>query len=346
MKDEFLKTIPQRILVVRTDRIGDVVLSLPVVDNLKRAFPKARICFMCSPLTQDIVLNYPGIDDVIIFDKKNRHKGVFGLLSLIFSIRKKNFDWAVVLHSTNSINIVVFLSGIPLRIGWARKMRWLLNRPLPYSKNKGEMHERDYNLEVLNALGVPIPSRNISVYPSKAAEEKMTRRLADHGVSENDVLVGIHPLSSCPSKMWPRARFETLALRLVRECGVKIAVIGGEKLSFSLEPAVQDMVLNFSGIISIDELIVLMSRCKVLVSNDSGPVHVAAGVKTPCVVIFGRNQKGLSPQRWGPLGARDQVLIKDAGCTQCLAHRCTKEFQCLKNISVEEVLSAVVPFLK
>jgi len=345
MKETYLKKVPQRILVVRTDRIGDVVLSLPVVDNLKRAFPEARVCFMCSPLTQDIVLNYPGVDEVIVFDKKKRHKGFFGLLSLAFAIRRKKFDWAVILHATNSVNSVVFLSGIPLRAGWARKMRWLLNKPLPYAKNKGEMHERDYNLEVLKVLGVPVVTRDVSVHASKTAEENMKQRLIESGVSENDLLVGIHPLSSCPSKMWPRARFETLALRLIQDYGAKIVVIGGEKLSFSLEPSVQDMVINFSGLISIDELVALIPHCRVLVSNDSGPVHIAAGVGIPCVVIFGRKQKGLSPRRWGPLGEHDKVIIKDAGCVECLAHRCTREFLCLRSIPVEEVLITVKPFL-
>jgi ADP-heptose:LPS heptosyltransferase len=104
--------------------------------------------------------------------------------------------------------------------------------------------------------------------------------------------------------------------------------------------ACRQPVLNASGEMSIAELSEILRRSALLISNDSGPVHVAVAVGTPVVDIFGRNQRGLSPKRWGPLGPHDQVLHKEVGCDRCLAHDCDIAFQCLTEISVAEVLSA------
>ena len=104
--------------------------------------------------------------------------------------------------------------------------------------------------------------------------------------------------------------------------------------------------VNFAGRLSVAELAALLKRCRLLISNDSGPVHVAAAVGTPVVDIFGRNQRGLSPMRWGPLGDGHIVLHKEVGCVTCLAHNCDIEFLCLTSLSVEEVYQAAVTILK
>jgi ADP-heptose:LPS heptosyltransferase len=100
--------------------------------------------------------------------------------------------------------------------------------------------------------------------------------------------------------------------------------------------------LNLAGRLSVAELAALLARCRLLVSNDSGPVHVAAAVGTPVIAIFGRNQRGLSPRRWRPLGEGHAVLHKDVGCVTCLAHECDIGFQCLTALGVEEVYEAAV----
>jgi len=103
---------------------------------------------------------------------------------------------------------------------------------------------------------------------------------------------------------------------------------------------------NLAGKISVSQLASILKRCQLFISNDSGPVHIASAVGTPVISIFGRNQKGLSPNRWGPVGKKDKILHKEVGCIECLAHNCNKEFACLKAITVDDVLKVADEILK
>lgn len=334
-----------RILIVRTDRIGDVVLSVPVIENIREAYPHAHIAFMCSPLTQDIVRTNPFLDEVIVYDKTGAHQGILSTVRFAFQLKSRRFDWAIILHSTNRVNWIAFLAGIPMRIGWDRKAGFLLTQRIPYTKRLGQKHERDYNLELLTHLNVPIVSRRIRLYPDREAQRRMEQLLRAQGITDEDTLVGMHPLSSCPSKTWPLHHYEIVAARLLEEYKIKVVVVGGSKIPFSAIARVSPGIINFSGRLSTGELVALTTRFRIIVSNDSGPVHIAGGVGVPCVVLFGRKQPGLSPRRWGPLGEQDIVIHKDVGCTECQAHECTKEFLCIRSIGVEEVLECVRPFL-
>lgn len=336
---------PQKILIVRTDRLGDSVLSLPVIDNLRSAYPNAYLAVMCAPLSKDVYIYHPALQEVIIYDKDRVHKSWWSSLMFAWKLRKSKFDWAVILHSTNRVLWIAFFAGIPLRIGWSRKVGYLLTHRLPYTKPKGEKHERDYNLDVIKNLGVPIIHREIRLYTGKAEDQRVKRLLEEYHIDRGRRVVALHPLSSCPSRRWAASNYSQLAQRVIRQYHALVMIIGGERISISVPDVDPACVVNVSGMLTVGELAVLTKHFAVLVSNDSGPVHVAVGVKTPCVVLFGRNQPGLSPQRWGPLGKDDRVIKKDTGCQECLAHRCTKEFLCVQSISVDEVFEHVQQFL-
>jgi ADP-heptose:LPS heptosyltransferase len=161
-------------------------------------------------------------------------------------------------------------------------------------------------------------------------------------------MVAIHPSASCPSKRWMPERFAQVADRLVQERGVKVCVVAGTSETAHTDRMVGAMrqpVVNLAGRLRVAELAALLARCRLLISNDSGPVHVAAAVGTPVVDIFGRNQRGLSPRRWGPLGEGHVILHKEVGCVTCLAHQCDIEFLCLTSLGVEEVYQAAVSVL-
>ena len=161
--------------------------------------------------------------------------------------------------------------------------------------------------------------------------------------------MAIHPSASCISKRWMPDRFAQVADRLAAERLVRICLVSGEPDAVYAEAVVRRMsypAVNFAGALAVGELAALLRRCRLLISNDSGPVHVAAAVGTPVVDIFGRNQRGLSPQRWGPLGAGHVILHKEVGCVTCLAHNCDIGFLCLTSLSVEEVYRAAVSVLE
>ena len=328
-----------RILVVRLDRIGDLILSLPAIEALRRRFPSASISVMTRPATRTLFEGQPAIDEVIAYDysKKGRHAFPLGYFRFIEEIMKRRFDAAVILHPGIRSYLVPFLSAIPCRIGYQNRHAWLLTRALPDERRLGLKHESQYALDLAAALtGVrtpePAPSL-LTVDPSALSEVPEGRWLA------------LHPGASCVSKRWPAERFHALAKVFLAEFpGHSIAVVGGQETrgeSRLITAGLGDRAIDLAGKLDLRQLATFLSHCEALVSNDSGPVHVAAAVGTRVVSIFGRNQSGLSPQRWKPLGEGHAVIQKDVGCQVCLAHLCPIGFECLKAIEVEDVMKEV-----
>ena len=352
----------RRILIVRTDRMGDVVLSTPVIRALRRAYPSAYLGMMVQPAHRDLVEGHPDLDVVILYDKEGAQKGWLDNLRFARQLRSYRFDTAIILHSTNRVILVAWLAGIRCRIGYARRLPALLTDRIPYIKGQGEEHELEYNLKLLGIVGIGdiipiskeqragnrycVPGMLAPFVPIRAeADRRVASFLLENGIRESaEPLVVIHPGASCPSKRWATRRFALVADRLVDQHGARILVLtgpeekgqGAEVLRQMQRPAIAAL-----GLFAVGELAPLFRRARCLVSNDSGPVHIAGAVGTPVVSIFGRWGGGLSPRRWGPVGPNGLALHHDIGCRPCLAHRCTIGFTCLEAVTVEEVLAAV-----
>ena len=340
---------PARILVIRLDRLGDVVLSTPVFEELRRRFPHAFIAAMVRPACRDVVEGHPAVNEVILYEKEGAHRSAWATVRFARGLRRYEFDAALVLHPSNRSHWIPWLARIPVRLGYSRKCSWLLTHPLPHRKQEGAQHEAAYTLELLRPFGIRPGVPRPSVPVSPRAAERVAALLERAGIQPSALLVAIHPSASCISKRWMPERFAEVADRLAAERGVRICLVAGADSTAQAEAAVRAMrqsALNLAGALSVAELAALLRRCRLLVSNDSGPVHVAAAVGTPVVDIFGRNQRGLSPQRWGPLGEGHVVLHKEVGCVTCLAHQCDIEFLCLTSLSVEEVYQAAVSVLE
>jgi len=340
----------KRILVVRTDRIGDVLLSTPVIESLRKSYPNAYIAAMVSPYAKDIVEGNPYLDDVIIYDKEGRHKSWKRTLEFGFRLRERKFDLALVLHPTNRAHLVSFLAGIPRRVGYGRKSGFLLTDKIKHDKQRGEKHESEYALDLVRHLGLD-PHGKAPFMPLKAESEKWTEELFKlEGVKRSDKLLAIHPAASCPSKIWPNERFAAAADRLAEKYGFKVLILCGPKdtaLAEDMRKRMTCQAVNLAGKNSVSQLASVLKRCSLFISNDSGPVHIAAALGVPVISIFGRNQKGLSPRRWGPVADKlSRALHKDIGCVECLAHNCVKGFACLKAITVDDVVNAAEELLK
>ncbi|MFH1767931.1 MAG: glycosyltransferase family 9 protein [Candidatus Omnitrophota bacterium] len=331
---------PKRILIVRTDRIGDVVLSTPVIKNIRLAYPESYIAFLCRPYTKDILVGNPYLDEVIVYDKYHKDKGILVSLRFIFKLRKKRFDWAVILHPTKRVNLMTFLAAIPLRIGWDKDMGFLLSIKLPHTKNKGEKHELEYNLDLLRKLKVPVLSKDMFFPLKKAETDFIDKILAAKGIFHDDLLIIIHSGASCLSKRWPPGYFIELIDFLKKRCNPKIAVISGSDQDGASEMILKERpyICDLRGFLTLSQLGSLLKRADILISNDSGPVHISAAVNRPVISIFGRADPGLSPRRWKPLGEKSAYCHKDVACKICLAHRCLKGYICLTSIKPEEIL--------
>jgi heptosyltransferase-2 len=343
------KNIFKRILIVRTDRIGDVLLSTPAIKALRDSFPYAYIAMMVSPYAKDIVDGNPYLDEAIIYDKGGLHKSWRGSLKFAQNLKKKRFDLAIILHPTNRVHLVTFFAGIAKRIGYDRKLGFLLTDRIKHTKQLGEKHELEYNLDLLKYLGIEPKDKSLFMPIKEESERYVDELFKQEGINKKDKLLAIHPGASCPSKIWPQERFAEVADRLAENQGFKVLVIAGPKDIALAQKVTADMrhpAVNLAGKTSVAQLASVLERCQLFISNDSGPVHIASAVGTPVISIFGRNQRGLSPLRWGPVGEKDRILHKEVGCIECLAHNCVKEFACLRAISVADVLSAADSILR
>ncbi len=338
--DRVRRTHYKRILVARTDRIGDVLLSTPALKALRMRYPTSYIAMMVSPYTRQIVEGNPYLDEVIVMDKRGRHRGMRKTWRLARDLRRRGFDVAVVLHPTVRVHLLCFLAGIRERIGYDRKAPYFLTRTVPHKKHEGRKHELEYNFDLLGLLGITKVERELTMPISPAAEREVEGRLKEAGVGAHRALVAISPAASDLSRRWPTEKFAALIDRLGQLPGVRVAVVAQaahRAVTQELLAMTRVSVIDFTGAFDLSQLASLFKRCRLVVSNDSGPVHLAVAVRTPVIAIFGRNQPGLSPERWGPLGPRDVVVHKKTDCDPCLAHACTRGFQCLEAVSVDEV---------
>ena len=332
-----------RILIVRTDRIGDVVLSTPVIRVLRAAHPQAYLGMMVRPEHRELVEGNPDLNAVILYDKRGPEKGVAGNLRFARRLREYRFDTAVILHSTNRVVLMSWLAGIRRRVGYARRLGWLLTHRLPYVKREGEKHEREYNLDLLKLIGVEPEDGELFVPVRPEQEGRVEQFLRQRGAGGMEKpLVVLHPGASCLSKRWPAERFARVGDRLAAR-GARVAVLTGpgeEPQGLEVLRQMREPAIEMLGAFGLGETAALLKRARLLVSNDSGPVHIACAVGTPAVSIFGRWGGGLSPVRWGPTGRGSIALHHDIGCRPCLAHHCTIGFKCLEAVTVEEVVSA------
>jgi len=340
-----------RILVTRTDRLGDLVLSTPVFEALRRKFPEAWISALVFQENREVVEGNPYINEVILYDKKGREKRLWGQARLALRLMACQFDLVIHLHATNRMHLLTFVAGIPRRLGWNRKCAWALTHSFTDVKKEGLKHEAFYNFDLLEPLEIYAePGKVRAHFPlNEKNKRSLDEFLAQRGLEAGKPWVVLSPSASCPSKVWPAERFAELADKISQSYGAECIVIGARADRGFTERVIQTAkqpLHDFSGRLSLGMLGELLSRSALLVSNDSGPVHVANAVGTPVISIFGRKQAGLSPLRWGPLDPGSRVVWKDAGCETCAAHLCPIHFLCLDAISVAEVWSHVHFFEK
>jgi len=358
-----------KILLTRTDRIGDVVLSTPAIKAVRAKYPDAYIAFMVRPYAKDIVDGNPYLDEVIVYDKYGKHKSLISTILFALNLRKKNFELSIMLHPTNRVHLISFLAGIPKRIGYDRKLPYLLTKKVPHLKQEGKKHESKYTLDLLRAIGIDSPAKELFVPVHEKDIEKVEKLFSEYHIGNDVKLVAINPGASSRSKMWPPRNFAKLADSLAKEFKARILIVSDEtnkgsacavEKGMKCEPRSKCLKnedhdlshlergepVNLVGKTTVGELAALLSKCDIFISNDSGPVHIASAVETPVISIFGRKNPGLSPRRWGPTGKKSAVFHKDVGCSICLAEDCKIKFKCLEAITPDEVFEAASRLLK
>jgi heptosyltransferase-2 len=336
----------KKILVTRTDRIGDVVLSTPIFKTIKNSFPSVSVSVLVRPYTKDIITNNPNVDEVIIYDPEGKHRTIKGLLKLAKEIREKNFDTALILFLDFKVGLLTYLSKIPRRIGPATKLAQIfLTDRISQRRSKVDKHETDYNLELAETLGAK-PIRQSEMYiPDEITSrvDKLFSSLVTRHSSLVTFIVGIHPGSGGSARNWKIERYAELANKIIEKTGATVCITGSpaeEGLVDSIIDSLKGKALKYIGSNGLKELAAVIKKFNVMVGPSTGPIHIATAVGTPVVSIYCPIFV-CQPKRWGPIGKNDTAIMPDAPfCEKCVFEKC-KYYDCMDRISVERVYEEV-----
>lgn len=299
----------KNILAVRNDRFGEFLLNIPSLRALRENFINARIILVVNPYVRELAEAIPFIDELIEWDRIKHF--LLAKLQFIGLLRRKNIDMAIMLNPSKEFNILTYLAGIPIRVGYNRKCGFLLTHKIEDKKYLGRKHEVEYNLELVGLVGAKTQDKTLFL---TIDNDVINNLLKDFNIENSDNLVALHPWTSDPIKQWPLKNFYALAKDLLKEPNIRIIVIGGkDEFAKSIEfcSDLGNNLINMTGRITLKQLSVLLKRCKLLISCDSGPMHLACAVGTPVLAIFRSDLPQKSSRRWGPWGGGHIVIEKN-----------------------------------
>lgn len=340
------KTI-KRILVRGPNWLGDAVMCEPALRGLRKLFPDAQIALLVKPAVADLFVRHPALTRVLTYDIKGRHAGLSGKWALAGQLRRQGFDLAVLFQNAFEAAFLTFLAGVPRRYGYATDGRsLLLSDPVAALDHRTLVHQVRYYWELLKPLGLTgDPSApELVVFPEE--EQAMAGRFAQGGLPATDVVVGINPGSTYGgAKRWLPERFAEVTERLCRtiresrEQQASVVIFGAkgeEQLGREIAARLSSRSLILSGATTIRELMAAVKRCAMLLTNDTGPMHIASAFQVPVVAIFG-------PTDWrttSPFGSAHTIVRQPVDCAPCLLRECPIDHRCMTRVTVDQVYDA------
>ena len=298
-----------RIVVLRTDRLGELLLTLPLAQALRQAHPDAHITFVVQERYAELVRLAPGVDRVLGVPWWGRRVRWRDARALIRQLRREQFELALVANPHKWLHWAVWRAHIPRRIGYDRKWAWCLTDRVPDIKASALRHEIEWNVALAKPLGVTAIRPQLALPVDDAAQRAIRERLTAMGVAWHAPVIALHPWASTVEKRWPAAFFQRAARALAAEYGATIIVIGGDEHAAEAAEFCRPVTaINLTGQLTLVELAACLRQCALLISNDSGPAHLAAAVGTPTITLFGSAHAAQGPIRWRPWGDGHIVL--------------------------------------
>lgn len=336
----------RRILVIRPDRIGDVVLSTPTIRALRLDFPGAYIAALVRPATEPVLRGNPHLDAILIDDWEHTHAGKRGFFDRLRMLRRHRFDTALMLLPTERHAWMTFFAGIPRRVGVGTKLYQVLTFARSVSRRKYTpiRHEADYCLDLARAIGVKDDGLAVEVFLSDAERREARDRLRSIGHDPARPLLSVHPESGRSAPNWEAHKYRdfiSATLERFPELLVMIQITPSNRALHDLfAPLRSSRVLVPDNGGDLRLVMGFIAEAQAAVSASTGPMHLAAGLRVPTVSLF-CPMTACHPDLWGPLGNRSvTILPPDDYCrTRCPGdpHICTLE----GGIEIPEVLDAV-----
>lgn len=332
-----------------TNWLGDAVMSAPALARLRAAFPHAHVTLLAPPRAAEVFADSPLVDEVILY--RRREEGVRAFLRAVGELRRRRVDLAVLFQNAFEAALLALLGGARVRVGYAAQGRgFLLTHALARGEHQRNRHQTHDYLDLvkeceracLERETVTAAEATPSLQASAAQTAAAARLLGKYNVaSDARPLVALNAgATNSRAKRWPEERFAALADRMVEEMGARVILIGAPSERENAARVIAGMrggddAINLAGETDIAELIGLLARCDLVVTNDTGPAHVAAALGTPTLTVFGPTNEFET----APLGARSEIVRADGvECARCMYRDCPVDHRCMTRVSVGEVV--------
>lgn len=360
-KSSFPKKI-KKILIIRLDHIGDVIMSTPVYREIKKKYPKSKIYAMVGKWGEEILTSNPYIDELIIHncpwwqkvrgEKANYLFWLFRELpQVIKKIRNEKFDVGIDLRGDfRHILFFLFLPRVKYKISYSRSGgTYLLDKPVKFYINQ---HEIEKNFRLLEEIGIKVEekeSKRPQIFLKDNEREKIEKILVSYGITRNKIKIVIHPFANNPLRTWKISNYIEVIYWLILKYEPAIFIVGGkmEKLEKEIENNLKNLVINLIGKLNLKETSALIEKCDFFIGNDSSIAHIASSFKIPSLILFGPT----SPDRCLPYSEFTFFIYKKFSCSPCLQKKCiiTKSKiigKCMESISVGEVKMKIEAIFK
>ena len=348
------------ILFVQLSAIGDVVLTTPAIRGLREKYKDAHIAYLVEEAGSGVTINNPHLDKVFVFPrvghKKDLRSGIKNFLqvsgeikSFVGVLQEKRFDLAINVHTSIHAAILTYLVKAKKTLGfsmtpqgemisapdvWSRYREAAAHRPY-FSRDLRNLHEVDLFLSI---SGVEPSSRNLEVFWGEAESQRATEVLEEHGVNEDDFIIGLNPSANWLTKRWPSRRYAELGDRLMADYRAKVILFGGpgdRELVGEIVARMKGEAVNLAGVTSLSELPAFIARCRLFITNDTGPMHIGSAVGVPIIAITG-------PTSVTPEGSGHIRLQANLDCAPCWSNICQRgDTACMEMVSVEAVMKAI-----
>jgi heptosyltransferase-2 len=327
-----------RLLVRGVNWVGDTILTYPTVQKLKNLFPQSHLSILIPDYLVDLWHTVPYVDEIIPFQRIKGANSFLRDLKLIRSLKGKNFDLAIILPRSFRSAFQIYSAQIPIRIGYKNEGRsLLLTHGISRTDEILHRHRVHYYEKLIEPLGKIEKCPPPRIFFREEDQRWAEQTLKNLGISEGSLLVGMNPGATYGlAKCWSPHRFGELGKRLSEKWKANMLLFGKEEERPIAKEILQHMGergIDLTGKTNLLQLAALLARCRLLITNDTGTMHVATAVQTPVVAIFGSTD----PMTTGPWGDGHRVVRKDVPCSPCLKRICPTDHRCMELIKVDEV---------
>lgn len=333
-----------KILVFTTNWLGDALFLSPLLVALKDNFAQSYLAVLSVPRVREMFQNNPDVDKIIIYDEKGKQASLISRIGLVFKLHRERFDTAFIIKPSLSRTLMLKCAGIKKIIGFDNpKSGCLLTVKIP-PPNK-VLHKIDYFLTIIENLRIKINKRKYEFFPSAEDKVYIARLFSQKRIARNLPLIVINPGANWYPKRWPAENFAGLIKRIKEGLPLNIAISGAAKDRDLAEKVIRESgkeIFDFTGETSLGQLGALMQEADIVISADSGPMHIAAAVGRKVIALFGPTSARIT----GPYPPDAHIIIqKDVGCKVPCYDKDCRDYRCMQAITVEEVAEKITELL-